>query len=315
VLDKQFIFIVGSPRSGTTWLQIMLSAHPSVCTTVELTLFDRYIPSWIKFWNKEQENIEERRLQKGLPFLWSEGEFLSFLRSFLEKTYEKVVATNPQATHILDKNPNYVFSQETINEFLPRARFIHVLRDGRDVVSSLLAAHRDMGFGPGNVEEAASLWRRSVLEAQKGKQFGDRYLVVRYEELLASGPNVLKNIFDFCDLKISHEEVTSIFDAHTFDKMKVRVDMPVEGLEGSIKHYRKGKEGSWHEDLSLWQRFIVNEVAGDLLFELGYIKDYKWWVETRWQAIMLPLLQMKKMSRMQVFERSKKALRIFLGRY
>jgi len=35
VLDKQFIFIIGAPKSGTTWLQIMIGAHPQVCTTVD----------------------------------------------------------------------------------------------------------------------------------------------------------------------------------------------------------------------------------------------------------------------------------------
>ena len=52
-LDNQFVFIIGAPRSGTTWLQTMLAAHPSVCTSVELTLFDKYITSWIEIWDKK----------------------------------------------------------------------------------------------------------------------------------------------------------------------------------------------------------------------------------------------------------------------
>jgi hypothetical protein len=42
VLEKQFLFIIGAPRSGTTWLQAMLGAHPSICTTGELKLFDLF---------------------------------------------------------------------------------------------------------------------------------------------------------------------------------------------------------------------------------------------------------------------------------
>jgi len=50
VLRKEFLFIVGSPRSGTTWLQLMLGSHPSVCATAELTLYDKYLAPWLDAW-------------------------------------------------------------------------------------------------------------------------------------------------------------------------------------------------------------------------------------------------------------------------
>lgn len=289
MLDKQFIFIIGSPRSGTTWMQIMLNAHPSVCTSVELTLFDKYIASWIKIWSKEKTNIERERWKRGLPFLWSEREFSDFLSYFLEKAYEKVIVENPQATHILDKNPNYAFSHDLINMFLPNARFIHMLRDGRDVVSSMLAARRDIGFGPSSVEEATSLWMKSVIEAQKGEQYEDRYLEVRYEDLLARNSDKLRSIFNFCGLSVSFDDAAKIIEATSFDKMKARRATPVEGIDGIEEHYRKGIEGSWREDLTSRQKFIVNKIAGDLLNELGYASD-DWWTESRLQSITMPVL-------------------------
>src|SRR5260370_6078563 len=105
--EKQFLFILGSPRSGTTWLQVMLAEHPLVCTTVELTLFTRYTAPLIKAWQTECIPIKEGRWHQGLPFLWSEEEFYHFLRLFLEKVYERVLKKKPQATHILDKHPEY----------------------------------------------------------------------------------------------------------------------------------------------------------------------------------------------------------------
>jgi hypothetical protein len=311
LLDKQFVFIVGSPRSGTTWLQIMLSAHPSVCTSVELTLFNQYIASWINIWNKETDDIEQGRWHKGLPFLWSQEDFFDFLADFLEKAYKKVIVANPNATHILDKNPAYAFSMDVINNFLPHARFIHLLRDGRDVVVSMIAARRDLGFGPDNAQTAASWWKRHVVEARKGKQYGDRYLEVRYEDLLTGKPDVLKAIFDFCGLPVSYGEAEAIFDAHTFEKMKRGRVMPVDGLNGRIEHYRKGKEGSWREELSPRQKLIVDETAGDLLLELGYANG-NWWAESRWQAIIVPL-QMARATRKHFMERSKKAIKNLLG--
>src|SRR5215471_21624711 len=99
---KQLIYIIGSPRSGTTWLQAMIGAHPSVCTTVELTLFSKYTAPWIASWNEESANIKAGRWHQGIPFLWSEDEFYSFLTEFLDRVYAKVLAGKPEATHILD---------------------------------------------------------------------------------------------------------------------------------------------------------------------------------------------------------------------
>ena len=53
IWDKQFVFIIGAARSGTTWLQSMLEAHPSICsTTFELKLFDFFTGPWEKSWER-----------------------------------------------------------------------------------------------------------------------------------------------------------------------------------------------------------------------------------------------------------------------
>jgi len=105
--DLQHIFIIGAPRSGTTWLQIMMGAHPLICTTVEFTLFNKYIAPWIDAWKRGTTNIVERGLSRDLPFLWTEEEFYEFLEGFLDKAYQKVVEKKPQARYIPDKQPNY----------------------------------------------------------------------------------------------------------------------------------------------------------------------------------------------------------------
>jgi hypothetical protein len=119
VLEKEFLFIIGSPRSGTTWLQLMLGAHPQVCATTELRLYNKYIAPWLEAWQGEALLSEEGKHYLGLPVLWTEGEFRDFLRSFLERVYAKVLATKPQATHVLDKHPHYSAFVEDIHFFIP----------------------------------------------------------------------------------------------------------------------------------------------------------------------------------------------------
>ena len=253
-----------------------MSAHPKVCTTVELTLFDRYTAPWIKVWEDESANIKQGRWCQGLPFLWSEDEFYGFLREFLGKVYDRVLSNNPGATHILDKHPRYSLYVEDINRLLPNARFIHMIRDGRDVAVSMVAAREKMGFGTGTIPDSAEAWSKYVRAAQEAGKYDGRYLEVRYEELYSDGVNVVEDVFDFCGLKASREEVTAIVDEYQFEKNKARKITAARNVEALDGHYRKGKVGSWLEELPTEQRQVFNEIAGDLLGELGYTRDPSW---------------------------------------
>src|SRR5438045_9210667 len=106
-LDKHFLFIIGSPRSGTTWLQLMLGAHPSVCATAELTLYDKYVAPWLEAWKAETHLAENGKSYVGMPVLWDEAEFHGFLSGFLESAYSKMLGTKPAATPRLDKSLGY----------------------------------------------------------------------------------------------------------------------------------------------------------------------------------------------------------------
>jgi hypothetical protein len=284
---KQFIFIIGSERSGTTWLQSMIGAHPLVCTTVELTLYNRYTAPWIKAWREQSANLG--RWHQGLPFLWSEDEFYFFLRQFLERVYARVLVNNPQATHILDKCPGYSEYVEDINRLFPTARFIHVIRDGRDVVVSMVAGREQMGFGTATIEDSAVAWKKHVRGGQKAGQYRGRYMEVRYEDISASGVNVLKGIFEFCGLPTSVEEATRIAEAHEFEKMKASKITPARNVRAPEGHYRRGKVGSWRDELDLLQRYDFDKIAGDLLCELGYAED-GWWADSSKQRFALPVL-------------------------
>lgn len=287
-LNKQHLFIIGSPRSGTTWLQIMIDAHPLVCTTVELTLFSKYTGPWIKAWKDEAYHIDQGHWYQGLPFLWNGGEFYAFLREFLDKVYERVVATNPQATHILDKHPGYSSYVEDINALLPKARFIHIIRDGRDVAVSMIAARKNIGFGPDDISDAASSWKTEVVAAQQARQFENRYFEVRYEDLLTAGVDTMRSIFNFCGLSLSMVDVATIVEQHSFENMKANRLSAVKGIKTSEAHYRKGEMGNWRKELTPMDKYLFDQIAGDLLCQLGYAEN-GWWAESHIQRIILPL--------------------------
>ena len=146
-------FIVGSPRSGTTLLRLMLDAHPLLTippethflpAVLELTgagealrqAFLRCIvdgPRWNDFHLSEE--TFERRLQAIEPFDLTHG-LHAFYRMYGERQ---------QKPRWGDKTPGYVLHLRRIAGVLPTARFIHLIRDGRDVAASL----RKLWWGPG----------------------------------------------------------------------------------------------------------------------------------------------------------------------
>lgn len=272
IQDKQFLFIVGAPRSGTTWLQIMLGEHPQVCTSVELTLFDRYIGQWMETWRHEVENAH----RPGLNLFWTEQEFHGFLQDFIYKTYERALAAKPDATHVLDKRPSYSEHVETIQTLLPNARFIHIIRDGRDVATSMMAAARDFWFQTDTMQKAATRWNEKVRQAQIASRFAGQYLEIRYEDLLEDGVATLKKVFDFCGLPVTEGQVGEILEQQAFDKLQSSRKSASAEYKMPPGFYRKGKAGNWQEELSTEQQQQFDEIAGELLRELGYAGDH--WV-------------------------------------
>jgi LPS sulfotransferase NodH len=289
VLDKQFLFIVGSPRSGTSWLQLMLGAHPSVCTSTELRLFNGYVAPWLEAWRVDTQWAEEGRSFVGLPVVWKEDEFHAFLKSFLERVYSSALEEKPSASHILDKHPAYSDYVSEIRLLIPQARFIHVIRDGRDVAVSLYEASRQLGwFDRHPLHGYAATWRRRVLGAKQAEEFGDDYLEIRYEDLSASPQAELARVFRHCGLEASDDLVEQIVEAHAIDKMRRSRSTAAAGVRVPEGHYRQGRVGTWHEKFTPPQRYLFEQAAGDLLEELGYARN-GWWAEGRLQRLWVPV--------------------------
>jgi hypothetical protein len=289
-LEKEFLYIIGAPRSGTTWLQLMLAAHPAVCASAELRLYSKYIAPWLQSWNEEARLTEGGRPYIGLPVLWKADELHNFLEQFLDQVYSKVLATKPEATHILDKHPGYALCVENIHCFVPRARFIHLVRDGRDVAVSLFAASRELGwFARKPLHDYAELWQQRVLAARKAKSLpGCRYFELRYEDLSASPAEVLKGVFDFCALDASDALIADIVEKHTIENLKLSRPTPVNGVKLPEGHFREGKVGNWSRHFKAGQRYLFDKVAGGLLRELGYARA-GWWAERPHLKLWAPL--------------------------
>jgi len=281
---KKLVIIMGAGRSGTTWLQAMLDSCSSVVTMSELRVL-AYTGQWMARWQLH----DERPYATGLPLLWTREEMLDEMRTLAEKTYARLVQHHPDATIILDKTPRYVYQHDHIRTLFPETHFIHVIRDGRDVTASTLAAAQDWGahWAPHKARNAARQWVKDVVAGREAQSYTDYYTEVRYEELLANDTKALQRVFTAMGINKSHDEIQAIYKAHTLEKMRANYTIP-DNDERSQKaetgifkmpksFYRQGQAMGWQTDLTPSQKYAVFQEAQDLLLSLGYATSDTWW--------------------------------------
>ena len=290
--DPRLVMLLGSPRSGTTWLQSLLGAHSDIATPQETDLFRVYLEPLVDAWSKQRRGLDdvEARRRKGLPLVLTESEFDAAVGTLLRATLRAVERMKPSATVVLEKSPSHSLCVDTILRFAPDARFLHIVRDGRDVVSSLIAASGSWGarWAPSTVARSARVWRTHVLGAREAARCG-AYHEVRYEALREpAGVSLLRDVFEFVGVDISETQAASFMEEQSFERASGRGVVSASILTGgegassaAARHepegfFRQGAVGGWRAEWSADDKRAFNEVAGDLLIELGYERDSKW---------------------------------------
>jgi hypothetical protein len=196
------IVVYGAPRSGTTYLQELINSHPEVYVSHETRVF-AWLHEAIEVLTGDDRLVANQR-----------EEFISYLRRVapeLMRGFYRELA--PGVSRWGDKNPHYVDplndgALELVAEIFPRALFIHIVRDGRDVVSSLLRKEEN-GKPWVTFDQAHYTWGRHV---QRGSEFGRslggdaRFLELRYEDLVADDLAMADRIFSFIGIEL-HPDV------------------------------------------------------------------------------------------------------------
>jgi hypothetical protein len=154
-------------------------------------------------------------------------------------------------THAAERTPWHVYHLPLIAEVYPDARFVHIIRDGRDATRSIVA----QPWGPDTVEGAAEEWRSSVAAGlAAAPDLGERLLEVRYEDMLAD----------------PHAAITRIYAHHGLEG-GIDEALAAAGEEANIgMHDERIGSGKWREAWGKRELGDFERVAGDLLRELGY---------------------------------------------
>jgi len=259
---KRLVFLIGAPRSGTTWLQLMLASAPEVASANETHLFTNYMPSLFRGWDRLRDSARD----VGLHHLVTQDQYVSFVRAFASGALAAIAAKKPDATVILEKTPGHAFVWRDIARVFPDAFFLHLVRDPRAVIASLLAAKKEWENGdwiPRRITRACGFWSQHVTSAAGAKGTG-RYHEVRYEDLRE--PATLRQIFSFLGIERSDSECGAIISSYTIDKLRnSEATAPWSLAREPRSFFRRGETESWRSELSPGAIATIEASLGDLM--------------------------------------------------
>ena len=279
-------FVVGVPRSGTTLLRLMLDAHPELAIPPETHFIPRVIRAvrrgrdadrvaavivhhrrWADF-NLDADELRER--VGAVDQLDAGGAIRAFYELYAEKRGKPRWG---------DKTPGYATKMRRIQKALPEARFVHIIRDGRDVVAS--RARRSQRE-PLPVDVAARRWKRRIISTRGRAEGVDHYAEVRYEELVAEPEATLRRVCAFVELPF--DEAMLAYHERGAERL-AEIDRGLPARRGRheldagprIAAHEHADEpplperaGAWREEMAQEDVAAFAAEAGDLLADLGY---------------------------------------------
>ena len=211
----QRMFLVGCPRSGTTLLQSMIASHSKVVSFPETHLFSKTIPPhqigrWFKIYQKSSctqllEIIRSLELSEEQAILPSSTLLKSREWSrYLLKNIDQLANhhAEQEETHWLEKTPRHLRYIDLISDTDPDAKFVHIIRRGKDVAASMHFATKnypERWGGARSIKKCVFWWNRSIENAlphlnQKNHTF------ISYEQLVSQPKVVMKGLCNKIDL-------------------------------------------------------------------------------------------------------------------
>jgi hypothetical protein len=261
------VLVLGVRRSGTTLLRVMLDRHSNLAVPDETyfvpQLADRHLRHVdadaflddvrrVVEWEIPLDKVRAR-LRDGMPV----GEAIGAVYA--------VYAEECGKPRWGDKTPMYMQNLSLLERLFPDARFVHLIRDGRDAALSFLAMPRgivtETWMHPATPADFACQWRTEVAAARRlGRRVGRRYLEVRYEDVVDDVEPVLHAICDFAGLE--YEPAMADYAG--------KVDVSANPHQLRLRQPPTKGVRDWRVQMSPDDVAAFEAVAGDLLRELGY---------------------------------------------
>lgn len=277
--------IVGTGDCGSTLLRLMLDRHPDLAVAADT----HFLPDLLQIWNDVPQAIGPMLGRLVADPAWAAygidaEELAAHLRAgrigdpggFLRAFYSRHAASHGK-TRWGDRTLDHLAHMGRLAEWLPEARFIHLVRDGRDVA----AAGRAAVENPPPVAATAARWAATLGVARAFNPGPERYIEVRYEDLVAAPEATLRRICAFIDLPwhpalLEYGRIAPARMAET-EALARRGGPPAALLRRQYLQAAGSPDGmgvgAWRQGLGAEERAQFRLLAGPFLDSLGYPAD------------------------------------------
>ncbi|HEV2178545.1 MAG TPA: sulfotransferase [Terriglobia bacterium] len=273
--DGAPFFVVGAMRSGTTLLRLMLASHPRLAIPPE----SHFLPELMEF-ETSSGGLDHKR-ERVIEWLIAHRRLADFNLG-VEWMRRTMATLNPFTTRSIvsvlfaeyarregkprwgDKTPRYRCFIPQLHHVFPEAKFIHVLRDGRDTALSAWRAR----FGPKTWAAAVYDWRDSIRIAWTGQRSlpQEFLLEIRYEDLIQKPEDVLRKVCSFLQ-EDYHPEMLGFSGAAKKQVPDWEAAWHAK-LEGPLDPKNTNK---WKTELTPEQVLLFERIAGKELAAAGYL--------------------------------------------
>ena len=286
-MSNPYVFIVGCPRSGTTLLQRIVDAHPQIAIMSE--------SRWIAEWFEERrgltldgtitselvsqlfENPRFARLHIGrekLMTLMRDDGPVSY-SSFVADIFDLYGRRKGKAL-VGDKTPAYVRRLDILHALWPEARFVHLIRDGRDVCLSVASwpkayqADKPGSYATSMEDPVSTIAFWWELNVRRGRQVGGSlqpglYYEIRYESLISRPREECVSLCAFLGLRYN-DAMLRFHEGRTRSGPGLSAKRAWLPITLGLRDWRSQMPA---EDV---ERFEA--AAGELLDELGYLRAF-----------------------------------------
>lgn len=279
--DPMKFFVCGPPKSGTTWLQLMLDAHPLVNCAGEGHLTDWVLAPLRRLLTTYNEQLQvnndllyrERATQSG----FSEGDFKDIAGFIVEQRFAKLRARKPGAVVVGDKTPNYAYALGLLSAIWPDCRFVYLVRDPRDSVVSMFHQTRRLevshtGRRYERDEEIYEGYLRKWVEVNRlylkhRSAHPGLTLDLRYEDLVADEGPGLRSVFGFLGVTDDAATVAACRAAGRFEALS---GGRPRGQRDDGSFFRRGEAGAWKTELGERAAALITPDVAAVMGELGY---------------------------------------------
>ena len=270
----QKLFVVGCAKSGTTWLENMLQGHDQIVIRGEGRFFWQLAPVLAQGF---------KAFNDALPYGPShvarlrDIDFQLLLRSLIDSQLARYIAESepkPDLRVVGDKTPMHSISMPQLHYLYPGAKFIHIIRDPRDMtISQWIFWAKDNDPRP--LEEfvrysITKVWPLNVASARTvGRQLGDQYAEVRYEDLHTDEPGEVRRLLRFLGVDAGEAAVERCSAAGRFERHSGGRRRGVAN-NAPDNMYRRGVVGDWRNHLPVDLVEDCCAAVAPLMTQCGY---------------------------------------------